>query len=118
MKSRVGKALAALLMISFFSLTCIVVVFLMPWLILHWLWRGLDSDEDYIYRVGKALDQVTNAATFAGHPGETTSSHVGRWVKSGKPMPWWATVINWITDKADTNHCIDSIEEQFFNEPL
>lgn len=122
MKARIGKAVAALLMFLFFAVACAGVIVLMPALIGHWLWRGLDSDEDYIYRVGKAMDQVTNAALFAGHPKETVSSHVGRLIlrerEGGVRAPRWAHMIDWVTDKVDKNHCVDAIEEPFIGMPL
>ena len=118
MKSRIGKALAAFLMLIFFIFGAIVGIIVSCGNILWWIFSGKDSEEDYIYRVGKAMDQVTNAALFAGHPKETISSHVGRWIVSGKQMPWWATAIDWITNLVDTDHCVDGIEEEYLNEPL
>jgi hypothetical protein len=74
---------------------------------------GNDAIRDWVYRVGKALDQLCNAALFNGFPQETISSHTGRYVKSGLPMPWKFRFVRWLTDLFEKDHAIKAIEPPF-----
>lgn len=73
---------------------------------------------DWVYRTGKALDEVGNAAWFGGLPQETISSHTGRYIQSGKPLPFMFRLVVWVTDLFEKNHCVKAIEEPFLKEEL
>ena len=109
-------ALGGLFWIAFAPLA-IMGILLQPLAILIYA-LGNDHIRAWIYRTGKALDQFDNALLFGGEPQETISSHTGRYVLSGKPLPWKFAFVKWLTDRFEYNHCVEAIEEAFKNEPL
>lgn len=120
--TRAAIALVTLMMYCYFALANIVAIIWLPFVIVWWVIRNLNSDRDYVYRVGKAMDQVANAANWAGNSKETVSSHVGRLIKrereQGVKAPAWAHFINNVTSVFQKDHCINSIEAPFINEPM
>lgn len=109
-------ALGCLFWIAF-APVAIVGILLQPLTILIYAF-GNDNIRAFIYRTGKALDQFDNALLFGGHPKETISSHVGRWLVSGRPVPWKFRTVAWLTNLFEKDHCIKAIEVPFLREPL
>ena len=79
---------------------------------------GNEHIRAFIYRTGKALDQFDNALLFGGEPQETISSHCGRWVLSGHPMPIKVRFVVMLTDLFEADHCVGAIEDAFKDAPL
>lgn len=81
---------------------------------------GNDGVREWVFRTGKAVDQLNNAAWFSGHHKETISSHAGRWYldMSGRPIPYRFRFVKWLTDLFEKNHVINAVEEPFLNLPL
>jgi len=102
-----------------FAPAALLTILLQPLLILIYA-VGNDHIRDWIYRTGKAIDQLDNASIFGGHPKETISSHTGRWLldTSGRPIPLKFRFVNWLTNLFEKDHCIKAIEEPFKNLPL
>ena len=69
----------------------------------------------YLLNILIWLDQGVNAIFFFGDPDETVSSNIGRVKRAyGGVVPAWRPVmrvLDWILERIDKNHCIDSIEE-------
>lgn len=80
--------------------------------------RGTQAGEmrlgKYLFNILVAIDQFGSAITF-GDPDETLSSRYGKLKrKHGGTIPWRYPVsksIDWMLDKIDPGHSIDSIEE-------
>jgi hypothetical protein len=77
---------------------------------------GNDAVRLWVYRTGKAGDQLCNASLFSGNPKETISSHAGRIYQRAEaspaddfPIPRWARVVKWLTDLAEPDHVIKAI---------
>jgi len=68
----------------------------------------------YIMNVLISLDQLLNSF-LGGDPDETISSRLGRVKRKwGGKIPKYrpiARLTDWLLEKIDKNHCIDSIEE-------
>lgn len=119
MKRTVTALLGLIFWLAFSPLTIIVALFLWVPIVLYWL--DIGNLRNFVYRVGKAEDQLLNAALIGGNPKETISSHVGRWVRAGRPKVkvWIMFVfVEWITGKFEENHCVEAIEEPFNREDL
>jgi hypothetical protein len=78
---------------------------------------GDEKERDWVTRTGQGLDGVCNADYFDGDPRETISSHTGRWVESGEPIPPKFKFVNWLTGLFQPNHAVRSIEEPFRGTP-
>jgi hypothetical protein len=100
-----------------FAPIAIVGILLQPLTILIYA-LGNENIRAFIYRTGKALDQFDNALLFGGEPQETISSHAGRYILSGQPMPWKFRFVKWLTDKFEYNHCVGAVEDVFKDSPL
>lgn len=84
-------------------------------------WFGIGNLRNFVYRVGKAEDQLINALLFGGNPKETVSSHTGRWIKRGRPdvrARFLFVFVEWLTGRFEKDHCTNAIEEPFNNEEL
>jgi hypothetical protein len=108
--------LALLFWFAFAPIAILGIVCLPVGVLLYAL--GNDNIRDWVYRCGKALDQFDNALIFGGLPQETISSHTGRWVVSGRPMPFKFQFVYWLTDLFEEDHAVKAIEEPFEKEPL
>ena len=97
-----------------FDLMCIV---LQPLAILAYA-LGNDNIRAWVYRTGKALDQLNNAAWFGGLAQETISSHTGRYILSGRPLPWKFRAVHRLTSWFEQDHAVKAVEKQFNCEPL
>ncbi len=111
-------ALGFLFWLVFGTGTLITVLIGQPLGIIAYALTGSDGIRDWVYRTGKATDQLCNAAFFGGNPKETISSHAGRWVLSGRDVPARFRLVRWITDKFEQNHVLFAIESPFMGEPL
>jgi hypothetical protein len=116
---RLAVSFAAFLMWIVFTIGVLLALPLLPVAICIYAVTGNEGMRDFTYRVGKAIDQVCNAAWFfKGHPKETVSSHCGRIIlKYGEDAPIKAKVVFWITNLFKRNHVLDSIEEPFKDLP-
>ena len=125
MKSRVGKALAALLMWLLFTIGTALIRALQPFAIVLWAATGNEFLRDWVYRTGKGADQENNASWFAGDHKETISSHVGKRVYFHYKFPaaanrFWhfappppaMRFVRWLTDKFEQHHVFKAIELQ------
>lgn len=117
MGSRAQQAILGVLFWIAFGLPILLSLIALPLFILAYA-CGADNVRPWVYRVGKALDQTANAALFGGHPKETISSHTGRWLISGRDVPWQFAAVDALTGLFERGHCIKAIEEPFRNEPL
>lgn len=79
---------------------------------------GNENIRDWVYRCGKALDQFDNALVFGGLPQETISSHCGRWVLSGQPLPLKVRFVVMLTNIFERDHCLKAIEPPFVGKDL
>jgi len=79
---------------------------------------GNDNIKERVFQVGRAADQFDNALLFGGEPQETISSHCGRWVLSGQPLPIKVRFVVMLTDLFETDHCVNAIEDAFKDAPL
>ncbi len=79
---------------------------------------GNDNIRAWVYRTGKALDQLDNALIFGGLSQETISSHCGRWVLSGLPLPLKVRFVVALTNLFEEDHCIKAIEHPFIGMEL
>lgn len=79
---------------------------------------GNENIRDWVYRCGKALDQFDNALVFGGLPQETISSHTGRWVLSGQPIPWKFRFVIALTSVFEREHCLKAVEHPFVGAEL
>lgn len=79
---------------------------------------GRDGIRDWVTRTGQGTDGLCNAAFFNGDPRETISSHTGRWILSGQPMPLKFRFVNWLTNLFETNHPLKAIQAPFMGQPL
>jgi hypothetical protein len=100
-----------------FSIPVLLAIITLPFFILAFA-CGAENLRPWVYRVGKALDQTSNAALFGGNPKETVSSHAGRWIVSGRNMPAWVPVVDRATGIFEDDHCVKAIEEPFLGESL
>lgn len=126
--NRWQKATIGLLMWAIFALSALAVLVLQPVGILVYVATGNERIRDWVYRTGKAVDQLANAAWFHGHPKETVSSHAGRWLRAEglglaldaktTSVPSWVLAVRWLTDLVDAGHVRRAIETQFLDEPL
>ena len=66
----------------------------------------------------KALDALFNVCWIGGLQGETTSSHAGRWLVSGLPVPQWVKEVSLFCNLWEDNHCINHILPDFIGKPL
>jgi len=115
---RVGLFLAGLLMFVVFSIGVVLSLPLFAIAIVAFLLTGSDYAAEFVGFRGKSLDQVCNAVYCGGHPKETISSHAGRWIVSGLPLPVWVRVVRAVTDIFERDHCVKAIEEPFRGMPL
>lgn len=123
MKSRLRKAVAALMMLVVFSVLVVLVVIPACAIgTLLWLLNGSEKIYVWVKKAGKSLDQCCNTLLPNGHPKETISSHVGRWILAEQEgrvrAPIWAHALNWVLHQFDDNHALDAIEEPFKGIPL
>jgi len=116
-RSRLLPATLGFLFWFAFSIPVQVSILVLPIFIIAYL-LGAENLRPWVYRVGKALDQTANAALFGGNPKETISSHTGRWIVSGKPIPLKFQAVEILTDLFEEGHCVKAIEEPFIFEPL
>lgn len=67
-----------------------------------------------------ALDKFCNSIYFGGDPRESVSSHTGRWLVSGQPVPFKFRLVRWWCEDVlrITNHCTDAIDSNFKDAPL
>jgi len=79
---------------------------------------GNDNIRAWVYRCGKALDQFDNSLIFGGLPQETISSHAGRWVLSGQPIPWKFKFVIALTNIFEKDHALKAVEPPFVGQPL
>ena len=79
---------------------------------------GNDNIRERVFQVGRAADQFDNALLFGGLSQETISSHCGRWVLSGQPLPLRVRLVVMLTDCFETDHCINAIQLPFIGQPL
>jgi len=115
---RLGKACAALLMLIVFGAGTVLALPLVLIAIAVYALTGSAWCEEYVGFRGKSFDQVCNAYWCGGHPKETISSHAGRWIASGLPLPLWVRVVRAVTDVFERDHCVKAIEEPFRGLPL
>ena len=109
-------ALGCLFWIAFAPIA-IVGILIQPITILIYAF-GNENIRAFIYRTGKALDQFDNALIFGGEPQETISSHCGRWILSGRPLPPKVRFVVMLTNLFEYNHCVSAIEDAFKDAPL
>jgi hypothetical protein len=117
MIDRLKQAAIGFLFWVAFGVPVLLALVTLPLFILAYA-LGAENVRPWVYRVGKALDQTANAALFGGHPKETISSHTGRWIVSGRDMPFWVFMVERLTDIFEPDHCVKAIEEPFIGEPL
>jgi len=117
MIARLRQAALGLLFWVAFGIPVLMSLIVLPLFILAYA-CGAENIRPWVYRVGKALDQTSNAVLFGGHPKETVSSHAGRWIVSGRDMPLWVPVVDYATGIFEAEHCVKSIEEPFIFEVL
>lgn len=86
--------------------------------IFKFLLTGSESERVWVTKTGKGTDALNNAAWFGGDQRETISSHTGRWVASGKPLPPKFRFVRWLTDLFEEDHAVKAIEAPFRSEPL
>lgn len=120
---RLGKAFAAAIMLVVFGVGSILAMPLVAAAIVVYAMTGSEWCEMYVGFRGKSFDQVVNTYWFNGHPKETVSSHAGRWLLAldageVKAVPLWVSVVDFVTDLAEKNHCRKSVEQAFFGMPL
>ena len=118
MSKTIRTSLMGLIFWAVFAPFAILTIALQPLLILIYAFSPSDKIRDWVYRTGKAIDQLDNAALFAGNPKETISSHTGRWYASGREVPLKFKVVHWITNLFEKDHVIKAIEEPFRDAPL
>lgn len=112
MSDRAKQVILAGVFWCVFGIPTFFIVLLLPVGIICYAF-GNDHIRAWVYRTGKALDQLINAALFGGLPQETVSSHTGRWVMSGQPIPWKFTFVITLTDMFEEDHCVKAIEHPF-----
>ena len=95
-----------------FALPAILAIALQPLGILLYA-LGNDNIRAWVYRTGRALDQLNNAAWFGGHAQETISSHTGRYLRYGGKLPWRFRFVHWLTNWFETDHVVKAIEPMF-----
>lgn len=115
---RLALFIAGSLMFIVFGIGTIVALPLIAIALVVYLITGSEWCAEYVGFRGKSLDQVCNAYWCGGHPKETVSSHAGRWIVSGRPLPTWVRVVRVVTDVFEKDHCVKAIEEPFRNLPL
>lgn len=86
--------------------------------IVKYLFTGSESARAWVTKTGQGTDALNNAAWFDGDQRETISSHTGRWVESGQPLPLKFRFVRWLTDLFEQDHAVKAIEEPFKNQPL
>lgn len=117
MTARTKQVILALLFWFAFAPIAILGIICMPIGVALYAF-GNDNIRAWVYRCGKALDQFDNALIFGGLPQETISSHAGRWVLSGQPIPWKFRFVIWLTDLFEDDHAIKAIEPPFVGQEL
>lgn len=86
--------------------------------IFKYLFTGSVREQVWVTSTGQGTDGLNNAGWFGGDPRETISSHTGRWILSGKPLPLKFRFVRWLTNKFEQDHCVKAIQEPFRNQPL
>lgn len=119
---RTATALMGLIFWLAFTPLCVLVVALLP-LPIFLYWARIGNLRNAVYRIGKAEDQLLNAALLGGNPKETISSHVGRWVLKRRPdvgRRWMFVFVERITNAFEPDHCVKAVEAPFLaaNEPI
>jgi len=114
---RTRQVLLGMLFWMAFAPVAILTILLQPVLIIVYA-LGNDHIRAWVYRTGKAIDQLDNASIFGGDPKETISSHCGRWVVSGLTLPLKVRFVVMLTNLFEQDHCVKAIEKPFINEPL
>ncbi len=117
MISTLKQAILGFLFWIVFAPFAIATIILQPIFIVVYLF-GDGNIRDWVYRTGKALDQLDNAAVFGGLPQETISSHTGRYVLSGQPLPWKFKFVVWLTNLFEQDHAVKAVEPEFKDQPL
>ena len=124
MSDHTKQVVLAFLFWLVFGIPIALVIPLLPVAILAYA-LGNDNIRNWIYRTGKAMDQLCNAALCGGLPQETVSSHAGRWYQhvvdnpaDNLTIPLRFRFVRWLTDKFETGHIIKAIEPQFIGEEL
>lgn len=117
MSDRTKQVLLALLFWFAFGPIAILGIICLPIGVLLYA-CGNDNIRAWVYRCGKALDQFDNALIFGGLPQETISSHAGRWVLSGKPLPRLIRFVVWLTNLFEADHAVKAIEPPFVGQDL
>jgi hypothetical protein len=117
MSARAKQVVIGLLFWIVFAIPAVLCLLLQPVGILLYA-LGNDNIRAWVYRTGKAIDQFNNAAWFGGDPKETISSHTGRYILSGKTLPWRFEFVAALTDLFEPAHCVNAVEEPFKDQPL
>ena len=117
MIARLRQAALGFLFWLAFGIPVLIALALLPVAIVAFA-CGAENIRPWVYRTGKALDQTVNAVLFGGHSKETVSSHTGRWIVSGRPIPLQFRAVWMLTDLFEHDHAVKAIEEPFVNEPL
>ena len=120
MKNQLRTALMALIFWLVFGIGVLATLVGQLFGIAVYALTGNEVVRAWVYRTGKGMDGVNNAAWFGGNAKEVISSHAGRWLRdtSGRPVPWRFRFVILITDLFEKNHTIKAIEEPFKDEPL
>lgn len=86
--------------------------------IFKYLLTGSEIEKKWVTSTGQGSDGPSNASWFGGDPRETISSHTGRWIQSGQPMPRKFRFVAWLTNLFEQDHAVKAIESAFKNQPL
>lgn len=115
---RIKVAILGLLFWVVFGIGAILTLICQLFGILIYAVTGSDAVRAWVTKTGQGTDGLNNAAWFGGDPRETISSHTGRWIASGKPVPLRFRFIHWLTNLFEEDHAVKSIQAPFRNEPL
>lgn len=86
--------------------------------IFKYLLTGSEAERAWVTSTGQGGDGLSNASWFDGDPRETISSHTGRWLASGQPVPPKFRFVAWLTNLFETDHVTKAISAPFINSKL
>lgn len=118
MKDRLKVVILGLMFWTVFSVSAILTIFGQFCGIFKYLFTGSEEERVWVTKTGQGTDALANASWFDGDPRETISSHTGRWIESGQPLPFKFKFVNWLTNLFEKDHPVKAIQDPFRNQPL
>jgi hypothetical protein len=64
---------------------------------------------NYLWRIGEALDQFLNVALLGGDVGETISYHAASKVDPPRRKQWACALCEWLSLTVEKDHCIKTL---------